>query len=120
MGCMISFRIMHKPESWNNLARKSYWTYKRVFEMWANLTGEALDRVEATPIGGVVWIEVTARWKSKRQHDVDNVLLKPILDALVKRGILAGDSLEYIAEIKIRGLIDRAEESVQVDIHPYF
>lgn len=115
---MISFRIMQKPESWNTLARKTFWAYKRVFEMWYTLTGAALSEVDAQPVAGPVRLEVTARWKTKRRHDIDNILLKPVLDAMVKREILRDDGVNDIVEIKLRGLIDQSEDSLQIDIIP--
>lgn len=109
---------MQKPDSWNILARKSFWTYKRTFEMWHSLTHAALQDVDAQPITGPVRLEVIARWKTKRKHDIDNILLKPILDAVVKCGILRGDDTGDIVEIKSQGLTDQDEESIQINIIP--
>jgi Holliday junction resolvase RusA-like endonuclease len=115
---MTSFRIPHKPDSWNILVRKHYRTVMRVFEMWHSLTYAALRDIDAQPINGPVRIEVVARWKTKRAHDIDNILLKPILDTVVKYGILKGDDVRYVVEIKLQGLIDQVEESIEVNIIP--
>lgn len=115
---MTSFRIIYKPESWNKLARKSYWTYKRVFEAWHALTWQALTEADIRKAEGAVRLVVTARWKGNRHHDLDNILLKPVIDTMVKFGVFPDDRLKNIPEITLRGLTNQEEDSLQIDLVP--
>ncbi len=113
---MLAFVIYEKPQSWNTLARKNYWTYKKVFEAWHYLTHQALTAVKAKPINGPVRLVVVARWKGKTRRDVDNILLKPIIDAMVAYGVLSDDDTTNITEITTRGLTGQEAESLSIEL----
>lgn len=116
---MTSFRIQRKPDSWNALARKSYWAYKPIFDAWHALTWHALARLDPKRAEGAVRIIATARWKDGRRRDLDNILLKPVLDTMVRYGLLQDDQVRNVAEIVVRGFLNQDEDSLEIEVHPF-
>lgn len=52
-------------------------------------------------------VKITAIWHVKdKRRDLDNMVLKNVLDAFVKEGILKNDSLKYINEIDYKAVVD--------------
>lgn len=115
---MVSFRIMHKPDSWNSLVRKHYRTVMRVFATWHSLTWEALQEYKIPKITGPVRLVAIGRWKGDGRHDVDNILLKPVIDMMVKAEIFEDDDLTNITEIISRGYKNQDVDALEIYILP--
>lgn len=93
-----------KPISWNVLLRKHYWTVKKVFDEWNEATrwtikDQGIKPVKTYPVS----IHVHAAWKYKHVHDIDGIVFKPVIDTLVKQGILQADDLNYLGQVVCTG-----------------
>lgn len=79
--------------------------------MW-QLTG--LGRMDAPCTIGFTWYEPS------RRRDVDNIAMsaKFVMDALVKRGVLAGDSQKHVCGIWHEFKVDAENPRVVVCLHP--
>lgn len=111
------FIIPLKPISWNVLLRKHYWTVKKVFDEWKKATRWAVKEGKVRAVSVYpVQIMVEAHWKQKRVHDIDGLVFKPILDALVNCGILKADNLNHVAEVVHRGKIGQEQDQLIITI----
>lgn len=108
-----------KPVSWNTLARKSYWTYKRVFDELKEVTFQAVREQKIRKYTCSIELYVNAGWKEKRRHDIDNIVLKPILDQLVEMEIIEDDSSKFIRHIHITGNNEQSQDSLVLEFRPY-
>lgn len=71
----------------------------RAYREWLAATGAApveLRRPKTLPAE----VRVTVFGKVNRQRDLDN-FLKPVLDSIVAAGVLPGDSLAHVTELRI-------------------
>ena len=68
---------------------------------WADKIYVAVMDQQIMPHKGAVGIELQLTYPTRRKRDPDNILLKFLLDGLVKSGIITDDTFEYIKEIKI-------------------
>lgn len=85
-----------------------HWGRKKViFDLWEELvfwySKTAENRPEVLPFDLPVFIRVTGRFKDKRRRDLDGFCLKPIIDGLVRAGVLKDDSMDYVESIMIVG-----------------
>lgn len=107
--------IEEAPLSWNTLARKHYWTFKEAFERWKWLTVEAARKQPVKPVGEAkVRMVFTASWKGKRRHDIDNIVVKPILDQLRDMGIFPDDDAKHVVEVVLRGATGCAQDGLEI------
>lgn len=102
---MIELRLKLKPISWNVLSRKHYRAYMRVFWDWKMATNVAIRESSATKkvVSFPVDILVHARWRQKRRHDIDSLVVKPIIDQIVSSGILPDDSIKFVRSVSFTG-----------------
>ena len=112
----MTILVPYKPLSWNVLARKNHWTYTRTFKEMAEATkyGERKGTMPKPPVD----IVVTCLWKGKRRHDIDSIVFKPILDQLVRDGLLPDDSLEYVRSVTYRGETGCDHDGYEIIITP--
>src|SRR5574343_1265962 len=114
-----------KAVSWNVAALKNFWTVKKIFNEWHEATYWAIleawkgqgepERLKLTKFP--VDIEINCLWSSKRRHDVDSLLVKPIVDSLVEREILPDDNLDYVRSVKFTGSTGNKEDLMIVEIY---
>lgn len=71
------------------------------YKAWLLEAGHAINRQNVPHVEGrvSVFLEITEP-KTKRATDLDN-RCKPLLDILVKHGIIEGDSQHYVREIRM-------------------
>lgn len=120
MEILTRFKIHKKPISWNLLARKSHWTYKKIADEWKEATFYAIKSQHIQPIRTFpVTITIVARWKFKKRHDIDALFAKSVLDTLVTSGVLPDDSLEYVSSVSYEGETGAKEDSMEITIHSY-
>jgi len=117
--------LKKKPASWNVVARKHYWTVKKEFESWQEATLEAVagTRPRALPIPASwypVQITFVARWKVNRRHDIDSLLVKPVVDAIVSLGLLPDDDLSHVGRVCFEGVIGATDgaDTLEIRIEP--
>lgn len=55
------------------------------------------------PFTKPVKVTVHCSWEWNRRHDIDSVLVKPVLDALVESGYLVDDNLNYVRSVTFTG-----------------
>lgn len=94
--------ILPIPPTTNNLFAGLKHRYRtKEYEAWITQAGYAINRQNVSHIEGrvSVFLEITEP-KTKRATDLDN-RCKPILDILVKHGIIEGDSQHYVREIRM-------------------
>jgi len=94
-----------KPISWNTLARQNHWKFSKVFHGLKDVAKLALletwaDKPKFTK---PVTVRVNAHWKGGRRHDVDNVVVKPLLDLLVEERILEDDDSRCVRSVTLTG-----------------
>lgn len=111
-----SFFVPCKPVSWNKIASAHWRTYKRLKDETARATYYAVKESKIKPFAGPVDLTVTAYWKTKRIHDVDNICIKSALDILVKTKILQGDDMRYVSSVTLKGKNGCKEEGLFIQI----
>lgn len=89
------------PPSTNNLFATvgSRRVKSREYKAWLANAEAALIELRK-PAGLPAGVRVSVFGSVNRQRDLDN-MLKPVLDALVSAGVLPGDSLKYVTEVRI-------------------
>lgn len=114
------FIIPLKPISWNVLARKNHWLYTKVFNEWKQATWAAVKeaKLEKCRFSTPALIVIICRWKQRRRHDIDSIVAKPVIDALVGMGILEDDSLEYVFEVRYEGQTGAKADEMEVHLVP--
>lgn len=111
---MTSLFIEGPPVSWNQVLRKHWRVYKGIKDDLASRTLSAIAKGQIKPLRGPVEIEVMAHWKTKRLRDIDNICLKPIIDELVREGILEGDTCNIVRRVSYLGKIDCKREGLSI------
>ena len=111
---MQEISIYLKPLSWNVLARKNHWIYTKIFNEWKQATWIAATEAKIKPHHDPVKLHVLASWKGKRRHDIDNIILKPVIDQLVSMGVFLDDRIGCIDEITIRGVVNAKEDCLKI------
>ncbi len=111
---LFSFEVAEAPMSWNTLARKHYWTFKQAFDRWKWLTSAAVSEISPPPFEGPVRVVFEAGWKGRRRHDIDNIVVKPILDELKARGFFPDDDAAHVAEVVLKGSTGCQEDGLKV------
>lgn len=103
------------PPSANRIWRSSNGRVYRSgeYESWTRTVGQELMVQRARPIKGAVRIEIAV--SDKVRGDLDN-RCKPTLDALVKFGIIEGDSKKHVRAIQLRW--DALVKGIQVTVAP--
>lgn len=95
---VFEIAIQEKCPTWNTVWSTSHWSHRSsLSHMWHLLTREQIDP-NMEMIDEPVIVVVTASFKSKRQRDVDNLLIKPIIDAM-KGIVIPDDDSTYIHAI---------------------
>lgn len=86
------------PPSTNALFfnRKGGRTRTPEYDAWLDHAGLVLNRQNVKPVEGRVSIKIDL--DESRRGDADN-RIKPVLDFLVKRGVLRGDSKKYVKRV---------------------
>lgn len=113
----VLFTIPLKPITWNTIAAKNRWTYKKIKDQWQAQTLYAIREAQIKPIrGSKVEIGIHARWKQRRLHDACDLYAKAIIDQLVYSGILEDDSLEYVERVTFSGTIGQPRDEMVVTI----
>ncbi len=109
-----------KPISWNVLARKNHWLYTKVFDEWKRATWAAVEegRLRGIRFKGPVVISVECHWVQHRRHDVDSVVAKPVIDALVDMRVIPDDSLEFVREVRYSGQVGAGKDEMTVTVYP--
>lgn len=115
---MTSLFIEGAPVSWNQVLRKHWRVYKGIKDDLASRTLSAINKMPIEPISTPVTIEVMAHWKTRRLRDIDNICLKPIIDELVRSGILKGDTCDIVKRVTYLGKIDCKREGLSILITP--
>lgn len=116
---MFLIRIPIRAVSWNVLARKSHWTYTRVFKELQEATLYALREARPVAVTPPVRLIATAFWRGKRKRDISNIVLKPIEDMLVQLKILPDDSCDIITEVVLRGEIGAKEDMLILELQEF-
>jgi len=112
----MEIHIELKPISWNVLARKNHWKYPEIFNDWKTMVSYAIYATKKTKFKNPVNIAIHAKWKEKRRHDIDSLMIKPVIDQLVTEGILMDDSLEYVQSVTFTGEIGAKVDELIVTI----
>jgi Holliday junction resolvase RusA-like endonuclease len=86
------------PPSTNALFfnRKGGRTRTPEYEAWLEHAGHVLNRQSVKPVEGRVDVQIDL--DDSRRGDADN-RIKPVLDFLVKRGVLKGDSKKFVRRV---------------------
>lgn len=84
------------------------------YEMWLNEAGWELKSQRPSKMTGRVAVTIALCPVSKRRMDADN-FNKPVLDLLVKHGVLEGDDSRFVREITVRWVDVGAHCSVFVE-----
>lgn len=113
-----------KMPSWNEYNSRSHWAKakKKNDEIYW-LVYEAIKNSGYKDINDLlqnkkVKLIFEIHYKGNRRHDPDNSFLKPIIDGIVKCGLLRDDSTKEIKEIIIRARVGQKENKVIIDILP--
>ena len=117
----MTFDINLKVLSLNNLLRKNKWTCKRATDEAKEAAFYAIKQAKLKPIKQFpVVITFHAVWKNKIRRDVDDLFTKPIVDQLVRSGILPDDSLAYVSKVVFTGEIGMKRDHlvVHIDLDP--
>lgn len=102
------FFVTRPPSLWKLYDRprnSKHWSKSDLYRTWLNANGWQLNRIQ--PVDGPAKIDIAAgrtitqkgKW-SRKDGDIDN-LAKPVLDLLVKHGILKDDNAEYVHNVNI-------------------
>lgn len=62
-------------------------------------------------------ITVEAHFKSSRRRDPDNLYVKPILDGIVKAGLLPDDSGEFIGSVTLIAKVKMPSDKIIISIN---
>jgi Holliday junction resolvase RusA-like endonuclease len=119
---MKPLKIPIKCPSWNEFNnRRVHWAvHKKKREEIMNAVGYAIyenENWKNISFSQKVNIEIEAHFKNSNRRDPDNLYIKPILDFLVKRGILEDDSGKYINSIKYKVKTKQQENCILLTIH---
>lgn len=117
MKPLLALRIPLKPVSWNTLARKNRWTYTAVFGAWKRETYAVILENRPPRIEGPVRIVVTGLFRTKRKHDPDNLLVKPVLDQIVAQGVLPEDNSAVVSEVVLRVRTGAPKDELLIEIY---
>lgn len=69
------------------------------YARWQDQAGWMIKVARLQPMVGPVKVAVALHAKDRRRRDADN-LIKPVVDSLVKYGILAGDDQRYVVAVE--------------------
>lgn len=83
----------------------------RSWQAVAALKVRTLQPAKAYPVA----VTLTVLGKVYAQRDLDN-FVKPVLDALVKCGTLAGDSLQYVSRVTVQRGDASGEPRVRIEL----
>lgn len=90
--------------SWNKMYAGIFWSErKKIVDDIHELVFYEAKKQKLGKIKGRVKLNYHIVWKGNKERDLDNVPIKLITDGLVKAGVLEGDSLKFISELKITG-----------------
>lgn len=97
--------IVPFPPSLNNAFSQNRRTGRRFktrrYSQWQAQAMWLIKLNKLRRVEGPARITVTLHAKDRRHRDADN-LLKPIIDSLVRGGVLAGDDERYVREVSAR------------------
>lgn len=99
MSFQVKFTLDGVPPSWNRLLHLHWSRYHEIKDEWHLKT--IVANIRRVQLLDKVKISVVCYCKNYKVRDCDNVFIKPILDALVGRVIIADTSL-VVQEIKIQ------------------
>lgn len=117
MSRIQTFSIALKPISWNKIIAKGWRNRKQVFDEWSEQTALSVMAYRIAPIKKYpVSIAVSAFWEHKNRHDIDSLVFKPVLDALVTLGVLKDDNLKMVSHVSFQGSTDQEEDCMVVSI----
>lgn len=99
---------------------RHHWTRTRAASRYWRWTMFAEARRLHAPQLGSAHITITIRWPDNRHRDVHNYVhhvAKPIVDGLVKAGVLPDDSDEYLSGPDMRRDPEKGPLAIRIDIN---
>ena len=118
----MRIEIPRKYTTWNEIIKVTarHWAMKKkIFDSWHNETYWIIKSIKnkpELPFKNKVALEVTVKCKDKRKRDPDGVCIKPILDSMVKSGVLEDDNSNFVSSVKVTLLTGTGENCVIIDI----
>lgn len=113
----MTLEIPIKVLSLNDLLGKSKWVFRRTIDDIHLATWAAIESSKAKPVRRFpVTVRFHASWKGKQRHDIDALFCKPVLDQIVRSGLLPDDSIKYIAAVVFTGETGAKGDFLRVDI----
>lgn len=116
MATRIQFVIPGRLPTWNTFYAGTHWgRRRRIAEEWKAAAMAAIlqetggKRLKLRP---PVRLEVVVRYR--RPRDLDNVCLKPVIDALVSLGMIPDDTAEVLRDIRLRAENNERDEVLVV------
>ena len=116
IGSPFSANRMYAPMKKGGMCKTRQ--YKAWIELNTPLIKKQLDPIDTFPVDIEIVILGGSEWSSRTRggnKDVDNVL-KPIIDLIVKAGILPDDSHKYVGHVRAR-LMPFLSGSTETCIH---
>ena len=83
-------------------ARKHWSNYSRLKKVWTQIVCDSLESQSVFKVKHPIRVSVQYTFGNLSRHDLDNYVLKFILDALVKAEIIEDDSNDHIKSIEIK------------------
>lgn len=113
---VVAFFVPGIPPNGNALHRMGHWEVRKSRAAWAEVTDAGMVDAEILPWRGEpiqrATLDLLWRFNTRRARDLDNLIagIKPIIDALVRSGILVSDDSEHL--IGIAGRVEVVRGSV--------
>ena len=109
--------VIDKPLPTANQVYTAHWrVYKRIVDEFKNLTLLALRGLPHEKFADKVEIEIIVYQETKRRRDCDNVFAKPVIDTIVKWGIIEDDNWTVVEGVTLRIKHDKISPRTEVHI----
>ena len=113
--------IEGKCPTWNIILTKTarHWGAKKIiFDEWKEIVHWAVYQTPnkpKLPFKQKVELSFLIEYKDKRNRDVDNLTLKPIIDGLVSSGVLEDDSVKFVDTLHIK-LVIGTQDKITINV----
>lgn len=116
---IISFFIDELPPNANTIKRMNRWNYAELIKRWTFLINASGRDERHELYHAPEPCEVTLTWFVTQQMDLDNAYgrAKPVVDGLVRNGILSDDNPKVVSNLSTpQNIVKRSETGVLIEI----
>ena len=109
--------VIDKPLPTANKVYTAHWrVYQRIVNEFTDLTLLSLRGLPHDKFADKVEIEIIVYQEEKRRRDCDNIFVKPVIDTIVKWGIIEDDNWTVIEGVTLRIKYDKLSPRTEVRI----